>query len=73
MTENAALFFSYNELQNLLRKAIDKPLSQELSLGELGIAAAGAGAITSFFLYVSLDWAPSVNLTKLSTGRRSSW
>lgn len=73
MTENAALFFSYNELQNLLRKAIDKPLSQELSLGELGIAAAGAGAITSFFLYVSLDWASSVNLTKLSTGRRSSW
>lgn len=52
MTENAALFFSYNELQNVLRKAINKPLPEELTLGELGIAAAGAGAITSFFLYV---------------------
>ncbi|CAL1709041.1 unnamed protein product [Somion occarium] len=50
MTENAALFLSYNELQNGIRKLIDKPISQDLTLGELSIAAAGAGAITSFFL-----------------------
>jgi len=50
MTENAALFLSYNELQNALRWVSGVPLSQELSLGQLAIAAAGAGAITSFFL-----------------------
>ncbi|KAH8097027.1 mitochondrial carrier [Cristinia sonorae] len=50
MTENAALFLSYNELQNALRWVTGQPLPQELSLGQLGIAAAGAGAITSFFL-----------------------
>lgn len=52
MTENAALFLSYNELQNALRWVGGIPLSQELSLGQLAVAAAGAGAITSFFLYV---------------------
>lgn len=50
MTENASLFLAYNELQNGLRKALNKPLSEELSLTELSVAAAGAGAITSFFL-----------------------
>ena len=52
MTENAALFLSYNELQNAIRFVTGRPLSQELSLGQLAVAAAGAGAITSFFLYV---------------------
>ncbi|TCD61818.1 hypothetical protein EIP91_007863 [Steccherinum ochraceum] len=50
MTENAVLFLSYNELQNSLRWVSGTPLSQELSLGQLGVAAAGAGTITSFFL-----------------------
>ncbi|GJE86444.1 mitochondrial carrier [Phanerochaete sordida] len=50
MAENASLFLAYNELQNALRWSEGKPLSQELSLGELAIAAAGAGAVTSFFL-----------------------
>ncbi|THH29251.1 hypothetical protein EUX98_g4945 [Antrodiella citrinella] len=50
MTENAALFLSYNELQNALRWVGGIPLSRELSLGQLAVAAAGAGAITSFFL-----------------------
>ncbi|KAI0070532.1 mitochondrial carrier [Panus rudis PR-1116 ss-1] len=47
MTENAVLFLSYNELQAVVRQATG---TQELSLGQLGIAAMGAGAITSFFL-----------------------
>ena len=52
MAENASLFLSYNELQNLMRFSTGKSLHESLSLGELAVAAAGAGAITSFFLYV---------------------
>jgi hypothetical protein len=50
MAENATLFFTYGELQNLIRRAWDVPRSQTLSLPQLSLAAAGAGAITSFFL-----------------------
>ncbi|EKM56531.1 uncharacterized protein PHACADRAFT_253716 [Phanerochaete carnosa HHB-10118-sp] len=50
MAENASLFLAYNELQNAIRWSSEKPLHQDLSLGELALAAAGAGAITSFFL-----------------------
>ncbi|KAI0342298.1 mitochondrial carrier [Trametopsis cervina] len=50
MAENASLFLSYNELQNALRWYNGQSLAQELSLGQLAIAAAGAGSITSFFL-----------------------
>ncbi len=53
MAENASLFLSYNEFQNVIRSYTGQPLSQELSLGQLAIAAAGAGAVTSFFLYVA--------------------
>ncbi|KAI0795405.1 mitochondrial carrier domain-containing protein [Abortiporus biennis] len=50
MAENASMFMSYNELQNAVRWASATPLDQQLSLGQLAIAAAGAGSITSFFL-----------------------
>jgi len=50
MTENATLFLSYNILQNTIRAVNHQPLSDELSLSQLSIAAAGAGAVTSFFL-----------------------
>jgi mitochondrial ornithine carrier protein len=52
MAENASMFLAYNELQNAIRLSTGKLLHQSLSLGELSIAAAGAGAITSFFLCV---------------------
>ena len=52
MAENASLFLAYNELQNAIRWYAGKPLTEELSLRQLALAAAGAGAVTSFFLYV---------------------
>ncbi|KAI0937535.1 hypothetical protein AcV5_000346 [Taiwanofungus camphoratus] len=50
MAENASLFWSYTELQNVIRWINALPSSQELSLGQLALAGAGAGTITSFFL-----------------------
>ncbi|KAH9990987.1 mitochondrial carrier domain-containing protein [Russula compacta] len=50
MAENASLFFAYGELQNLIRHVWNVPVVQTLSLPQLALAAAGAGAITSFFL-----------------------
>lgn len=52
MAEIATLFLSYSELQNLIRQVNTLPLSQELSVPQLALAGAGAGAITSFLLYV---------------------
>jgi hypothetical protein len=53
MAENAILFFAYNELQNLTRRFSNTPSSAKtLPLSQLTFAAAGAGAITSFFLCV---------------------
>ncbi len=53
MAENAILFFAYGELQNLIRRLSNAPLAENLSLSQLAFAAAGAGAITSFFLCVT--------------------
>jgi len=50
MAENASLFLAYGEFQNLIRSAWSIPVAQALSLPQLSLAAAGAGAITSFFL-----------------------
>ncbi|KAH7910140.1 mitochondrial carrier [Hygrophoropsis aurantiaca] len=50
MAENASLFLSYSELQNVIRWVYAQPLSQDLSLPQLALAGAGAGAITSFLL-----------------------
>lgn len=50
MAENASLFLSYGELQNAVRLASGTPYTQALSLPQLAVAAAGAGAITSFLL-----------------------
>lgn len=50
MLENASLFVSYSELQNVIRQINSQPLSHELSLPQLALAGAGAGAITSFLL-----------------------
>ncbi|KIK70150.1 hypothetical protein GYMLUDRAFT_151682 [Collybiopsis luxurians FD-317 M1] len=50
MAENASLFLSYREFQNLIRRVTHQPESQKLPLHQLGIAAAGSGAVTSFLL-----------------------
>ena len=52
MAENASLFLSYSELQNVIRWTNAQPLSVPLSIPQLALAGAGAGAITSFLLYV---------------------
>lgn len=54
MAENATLFLAYNELQSLIRQFSNVHLAETLSLSQLAFAAAGAGAITSFFLCVTL-------------------
>lgn len=50
MLENASLFMSYSELQNMIRWINSQPSSHDLSLPQLALAGAGAGAITSFLL-----------------------
>ncbi|KAF9240468.1 mitochondrial carrier [Melanogaster broomeanus] len=50
MAENAFLFLSYSQLQDGIRWINEQPLSQELTVSQLALAGAGAGAITSFVL-----------------------
>lgn len=50
MAENATLFVTYGELQNLIRQVWNIPVVQTLSLPQLALAAAGAGALASFVL-----------------------
>ncbi|KAG9224521.1 hypothetical protein PLEOSDRAFT_1067174 [Pleurotus ostreatus PC15] len=50
MAENASLFLAYGELQNVVRRIYAQPLPEKLSMAQLAVAAAGAGAITSFVL-----------------------
>lgn len=50
MAENASLFLSYRELQNVIKTLTGKDAEYQLPLGQLMIAAAGAGTITSFVL-----------------------
>ncbi|KAG1818388.1 mitochondrial carrier [Suillus variegatus] len=50
MLENASLFLSYSELQDVIRRINSQSLSHDLSLPQLALAGAGAGAITSFLL-----------------------
>lgn len=56
MAENASLFLAYGELQNVVRRIYAQPLPEKLSMAQLAVAAAGAGAITSFVLYVPRDF-----------------
>lgn len=50
MAENASLFLAYGEFQNVIRRVTHKPLDEKLALPQLTLAAAGAGAVTSFLL-----------------------
>jgi len=60
MAENASLFLAYGELQNVIRQTTQRPPEEKLPLYHLALAAAGAGAITSFILYVLLLLYPMV-------------
>ncbi|KAF4616855.1 hypothetical protein D9613_008749 [Agrocybe pediades] len=50
MAENASLFLAYGEFQTLIRRFTHRPLEDKLPLYQLALAAAGAGAVTSFIL-----------------------
>ncbi|KAJ6631132.1 mitochondrial carrier [Mycena sp. CBHHK59/15] len=54
MVETAALFLSYSYFQNLIRKYVSEPSQSgrppQLTIPQLGFAAAGAGFVTSFIL-----------------------
>ncbi|PPQ84574.1 hypothetical protein CVT26_004041 [Gymnopilus dilepis] len=50
MAENASLFLAYGEFQNVIRRMTHRPAEEKLPLYHLALAAAGAGAITSFLL-----------------------
>jgi ornithine carrier protein len=52
MAETAGLFVAYSQLQNLVRWSRARPASEDLSIAELGLAAGGAGFLTSFILSV---------------------
>ena len=52
MVENASLFVSYSQLQHAIRWVTGHLPSHDLTLPQLAIAGAGAGAVTSFVLYV---------------------
>ena len=53
MAENACIFLGYNQLQDTIRSWNKMAPSTQLSLGQLMIAAAGAGGITSFLLWAT--------------------
>lgn len=50
MVENASLFVSYSQLQRGIRWITGRPPKEDLRLGQLALAGAGAGAVTSFVL-----------------------
>jgi ornithine carrier protein len=55
MAENASLFLAYGEFQNIIRLVTHRTPEEKLPLHNLAVAAAGAGCITSFILYVVGD------------------
>ena len=50
MLENATVFLSYEGIQNIIRHISHRPPQEKLPLHHLTLAAAGAGAVTSFLL-----------------------
>ncbi|KAJ6571819.1 mitochondrial carrier domain-containing protein [Mycena capillaripes] len=50
MVENASLFLSYRELQNLIKITNNQHMEEASSMPQIALAGAGAGAITSFLL-----------------------
>ena len=50
MAENATLFLAYGQLQHAMRWILGAPSTYDLTLPQIAISAAGAGAIASFVL-----------------------
>ncbi|KAF8970374.1 mitochondrial carrier domain-containing protein [Flammula alnicola] len=50
MVENASLFLTYGEFQNVIRRVTHRSAEEKLPLYHLALSAAGAGAVTSFLL-----------------------
>jgi mitochondrial ornithine carrier protein len=55
MLENASLFLAYSEFQHLIKSYLGLPSDFQLPLRYLTLAAAGAGGVTSFVLYLFPD------------------
>lgn len=52
MAETAGLFVAYSQFQTLVRWSRPRPALEDLSIAEHGLAAGGAGFLTSFILSV---------------------
>ncbi|KAJ7090293.1 mitochondrial carrier domain-containing protein [Mycena belliarum] len=50
MAENASLFLSYRELQDIIKRINHQSIDEASSMPQIALAAAGAGALTSFLL-----------------------
>ncbi|KAJ7349192.1 mitochondrial carrier domain-containing protein [Mycena albidolilacea] len=50
MAENASLFLSYRELQDVIKRINHQHIQEASTMPQIALAAAGAGAITSFLL-----------------------
>ncbi|KAJ7145400.1 mitochondrial carrier domain-containing protein [Mycena crocata] len=50
MAENASLFLSYRELQDMVKRLNHQNTAEASSMPQIALAGAGAGAITSFLL-----------------------
>lgn len=50
MAETAALFVAYSEIQNIIKRQSHLKKDDKLSILQLGLAAGGAGFLTSFIL-----------------------
>ena len=61
MFENASLFLVYNQLQAVIRKSTGR----DLTLGQKAMAAAGGGAVASFFLSVQYFLSASLCILSL--------
>jgi len=57
MAETASLFLAYSAFQNVIRTFASSPTTEPLTIPQLGLAAGGAGFLTSFVLFV-----PSIRL-----------
>lgn len=52
MAETASLFLAYSQIQSLIKWSTNTSQSNPLTLPQLGLAAGGAGFLTSFILSV---------------------
>ena len=56
MAETASLFLAYSAFQNVIRTFTSSSTTERLTIPQLGLAAGGAGFLTSFVLFVSFSW-----------------